>query len=232
MTPEPSGTVADTRALLLDYGGVLTLPVHDSFATFERALGVPPGGSFSLLRAASESDDGGMIGALERGEIDVEEFDAHLHRLLADAGYEVAEGTGLLEGLFAAMEPAGDLWTLADEVRAQGVRTGLLSNSWGMSAYPVEQLERSFDTLVISGEVGLRKPDPRIYELAAQRVGAAVERCVFVDDLRGNVAAAVAVGMHGIHHTGDEAATRAAALAALDLDAADGGHDARDGAAG
>ena len=232
MTAQPAGTVTDTRALLLDYGGVLTSPVQDAFTRFERSLGVPPGGSFRLLREAAHSDDGGIIGALERGEIDVAAFDAHLHRLLTDAGYDVAEGTGLLEGMFAAMEPAGELWALADEVRARGVRTGLLSNSWGMSAYPVAQLERSFDTLVISGEVGLRKPDPRIYELAAQRVGVAVQRCVFVDDLQGNVAAAEEVGMHGVHHSGDDAATRAAVLAALDLDAADAGGDGRDDTAG
>ncbi len=208
------------RALLLDYGGVLTAPVQDAFARFEAALGVPPGDSFALLRTASRSRDGGIIGALERGEMDVATFDAHLHRLLTDAGYEVPEGTDLVEGMFAAMAPAGGLWALVDEVRRHGVRTGLLSNSWGTSAYPFERLARTFDTLVLSGEVGLRKPDPRIYELAMQRVGVPAQGCVFVDDLERNVAAATELGMHGVHHTGDDQATRAAVLAALELDVA------------
>lgn len=225
MTSGSARPSTQRRALLLDYGGVLTVPVQDSFARYEAELGVPAGDSFALLRAASRSEDGGIIGALERGEIDVEAFDSHLHRLLADAGYEVGETTGLLEGLFAAMQPAGGMWALADEVRSHGIRTGLLSNSWGTAAYPFERLERSFDALVLSGEVGLRKPDPRIYELAAQRVGVPAQGCVFVDDLERNVAVARHLGMHGVHHTGDDAATRAAVLAALHLDdvAAHGG---------
>lgn len=205
------------RALLMDYGGVLTAPVQDSFASFETALGLPAGRSFSVLREASRDADGGVIGALERGELDVADFDARLHQLLVDAGYPVAEGTGLVEGLFAGMQPAGQLWAVAEEVRAQGVRTAVLSNSWGLSAYPVERLEETFDTLVLSGEVGLRKPDPRIYELASARVGVAPAACVFVDDLERNVAAAEQLGMQGIHHTGDDAATRAAVLDALGL---------------
>lgn len=215
-----SGTgwvAAGSRALLMDYGGVLTSPVQDAFASFEADLGLPAGRSFSLLREASRDADGGVIGALERGELDVADFDARLHRLLVDAGYRVAEGTGLVEGLFAGMQPAGHLWAVAEEVRGEGVCTALLSNSWGLSAYPFDRLAGTFDTLVLSGEVGLRKPDPRIYELASARVGVAPAACVFVDDLQRNVTAAEQVGMQGIHHTGDDAATRAAILDALGL---------------
>lgn len=201
----------------MDYGGVLTEPVQESFARFEAELGVRAGDSYAALRTAAQDEDGGMIGALERGEISVEAFDAHLHRLLRDAGYEVAEGTGLLDGLFAAMEPAGGLWEVVDEVRGQGVRTGLLSNSWGLSPYPVDRLERSFDTIVLSGEVGLRKPDPRIFSLALDRIGLPAESCVFVDDLADNVAAAIELGLHGVHHRGDDQATRAAVMEALGL---------------
>ncbi len=215
------------RALLMDYGGVLTRPVKDSFARFEAALGIAPGDSYATLRAAGQSEDGGMIGALERGEVSVEAFDAHLRGLLRQAGYDVGEGTGLLEGLFAAMQPAGQLWALVEEVRSHGVRTGLLSNSWGLSAYPFARLQRSFDTLVLSGEVGLRKPDPRIFALALERIGLPADRCVFVDDLAPNVAAAEELGLTGVHHQGDDAATRAAVLEALELGPAAGGDGRR-----
>ena len=223
MTLPAAAGAGDRRALLMDYGGVLTEPVQESFARYEAALGVRPGDSYAVLRAAAQDEEGGMIGALERGEVSVEEFDAHLQRLLRDAGYQVAEGTGLLEGLFAAMRPAGGLWGLVDEVRRAGVHTGLLSNSWGLSAYPFERLGRSFDTIVLSGEVGLRKPDARIFELAVDRVGLPAASCVFVDDLEPNVTAAIGFGLRGVHHRGDDHATRSAVLEALGLPLPPGG---------
>lgn len=205
------------RALLLDYGGVLTGPVHRSFARFERRLGIPPGRTYEVLVAASRTAGGGVIGALERGEMTLEDFDVFLRGLLEEAGHPLAPGTELLAGMFAAMAPAGGLWELAASVRDRGVRTGLLSNSWGYSVYPFDRLERHFDDLVLSGHVGLRKPDPAIYRLAADRLGVALEACVFVDDLERNVEVAIELGMVGVHHSGDDEATRAAVLSALAL---------------
>jgi epoxide hydrolase-like predicted phosphatase len=83
---------------------------------------------------------------------------------------------------------------------ASGLRTGLLSNSWG-NDYPRDGWDELFDAVVISGEVGLRKPDPEIYALAAERLGVPAEETVFVDDLSTNVRAAAAAGMVGVHHT-------------------------------
>ncbi|MFO7777470.1 MAG: HAD family phosphatase [Nitriliruptoraceae bacterium] len=217
MSPSGAGIGLGRRALLLDYGGVLTGPVHASFARFERRLGIPDGRSFELLVAASRTAGGGMIGALERGEMTMEAFDASLRGLLEEAGHPLDPGTGLLAGMFAAVQPAGELWELAATVRGRGVRTGLLSNSWGDGIYPFDRLEQHFDDLVLSGHVGLRKPDPAIYRLAAERLGVEVEACVFVDDLEHNVEAATALGMVGVHHSGDDDATRSAVLSALEL---------------
>lgn len=208
------------RALLLDYGGVLTGPVQHSFARFEQRLGIPPGRSFELLVAASRTTGGGAIGALERGEMELSAFEALLRELLADGGHAIDDRTDLLEGMFAAMQPAGGLWELTATVRDRGVRTGLLSNSWGFGAYPFDRLATHFDELILSGQVGLRKPDPAIYQLAAERVGVIASACVFVDDLARNVEVATELGMVGVHHTGDDAATRSAVLAALGLDPA------------
>jgi epoxide hydrolase-like predicted phosphatase len=86
----------------------------------------------------------------------------------------------------------------------------MLSNSWGDAThYDGPLLEELFDAWVISGEVGLRKPDPAIYELAAERLGLAPEACVFVDDLPGNLKPAGALGMATVLHRGDAAATLA-----------------------
>jgi epoxide hydrolase-like predicted phosphatase len=83
----------------------------------------------------------------------------------------------------------------------------MLSNSWGEDRYDRAQLETLFDAWVISGEVGLRKPDPAIYELAAERLGLAPSACVFVDDLPGNLKPARALGMATVVHRGDAAVT-------------------------
>jgi epoxide hydrolase-like predicted phosphatase len=196
----------DRRGLLLDYGGVLTPPVHLSFAAFEAEHGLEPGSSFRVLLEASRTTDGGVIGAIERGELSSEDFDGRLRELLAAAGHLPPAGA-MLDGLFAGMRPDGGLWDVARQARAAGVRVGLLSNSWGLSAYPWERLATHFDVRIISGEVGLRKPDRAIYELALQRLGTEPTRTAFVDDLPRNVQAAEELGVFGVVHEGDDQAT-------------------------
>jgi epoxide hydrolase-like predicted phosphatase len=210
--------VTADRGLLFDYGGVLTGPVGPSFAVHERELGIRPGRSFELLVEASRTPGGGPIGALERGELSVEEFDALLLGLLRDDGHELEPEGSLLGGLFAAMQPDGRLWEVAAAARDAGVRTGLLSNSWGTGFYPWDRLDEHFDVTVISGQVGLRKPDPAIYELAVERLGVAPDACAFVDDLERNVEVARELGMFGVWHTGDDAATAAALAGFLEVD--------------
>ena len=92
--------------------------------------------------------------------------------------------------------------TAVRAARASGIHTGLVSNSWSTSHYDRDLLAQLFDAVVISADVGLHKPQPEIYLLAAERLGEAPERCVFVDDLRENCAGAEAVGMAAILHRG------------------------------
>jgi epoxide hydrolase-like predicted phosphatase len=207
----------ERQGLLLDYGGVLTAPVHLSFAAFEAEHGLEAGTTLRVLLEASRTRDGGIIGAIERGELDADDFDGRLRHLLTAAGHAAPPGA-LLEGLFAGMRPAGGLWDVARQARAAGVRVGLLSNSWGLSAYPWDRLAASFDVRVISGEVGLRKPDPAIYELALDRLGVSADRTAFVDDLPGNVQVAQELGMFGVLHGVDDHATAAALGSFLHVD--------------
>jgi putative hydrolase of the HAD superfamily len=208
---------ADRRGLLLDYGGVLTEPVQLSFAAFEAEHAIAPGGTFRTLLEASRSTGGGIIGQIERGELTADDFDGRLRELLAAAGHPAPAGA-ILDGLFAGMRPAGSLWGVACQARAAGVRVGLLSNSWGLSAYPWERLATHFDVQVISGEVGLRKPDPAIYELALQRLGVSASRTAFVDDLPHNVEVAEEIGMFGVVHHGDDHSTADALAGFLGVD--------------
>jgi FMN phosphatase YigB (HAD superfamily) len=82
--------------------------------------------------------------------------------------------------------------------RRHGLRTALLSNADGVGGPTADGV---FDAVVLSGEVGFGKPDPRIYLLTAERLGLVPEECVFVDDLVANVRGAVRTGMVGVHHT-------------------------------
>ena len=85
--------------------------------------------------------------------------------------------------------------------REAGVRTALVSNSWGTHRYPHELFSEMFDGVVISGQEGIRKPARRMYELGAQRAGADAAECVYVDDLPFNLTPAEELGMATVHHT-------------------------------
>ncbi len=208
-------TNAEGRALLVDYAGVLTPGVASSWRAFEAEHGIPARTISSMLWAAyGEGQDQNPIALLERGELDVGDFERQLAGQLRDAGHEV-QSQGLVRALFRDLQPGGGVWDLVRDVRAAGVPTVLLSNSWGMSGYPLAQLEAAFDHLVFSGVVGMRKPDRDIFEHAAGLVGATLTRCVFVDDAPANVRAASMYGITAVLHDGDERATRRAVLDGL-----------------
>lgn len=190
------------QALILDYGGVLTRPLHHSFHAFETEIGVPTGTCVRLLVDASRTTGGGVIGEIERGDITEEEFDRRLRDLLNASGHHVPN-VPLITGLFREATPDGALWDVVQEVRHRNVTTALLSNSWGRSLYPFDRITTAFDEVVISEDVGLRKPDPAIYQLMLDRLDVPASACVFVDDLPKNVDAARDLGIHAVWHDGD-----------------------------
>jgi putative hydrolase of the HAD superfamily len=179
--------------LLVDFGGVLTTNVFDAFAEFCRAEGLAPDTVRDRFMTDPEARD--LLGHLETGRIDEAEFEPRFAALL---GVERAEG--LIDRLFAGMVPEPAMLDAVRAARRGGVRTGLLSNSWGQERYDRATLEELFDAVVISGEVGMRKPSPEIYSLAAERLGREPERIVFVDDLPGNLKPAREIGMATVLH--------------------------------
>ena len=179
--------------LLVDFGGVLTTNVFDAFADFCRVEGLAPDTVRDRFMTDPEARD--LLGDLETGRIDEAEFEPRFAALL---GLERAEG--LIDRLFAGMVPEPAMLDAVRAARRGGVRTGLLSNSWGQERYDRATLEELFDTVVISGEVGMRKPSPEIYALAAERLGREPERIVFVDDLPGNLKPAREIGMATVLH--------------------------------
>ena len=139
------------------------------------------------------------VHALERGELEVPEFEQRLAQGLRTRSGAPVPAAGLLTRMFERFEHAPDMVGLVHRAHASGLRTALLSNSWG-NDYPRDGWAEMFDVVVISGEVGMRKPEPRIFHHTLDALGLAAEECVFVDDLAPNVRAAVDVGMVGVLH--------------------------------
>ncbi len=179
------------QGLLVDFGGVLTTNIWISFQAFCRAEGLDP----EAVKDAFRDDGEGLrlLRALETGELDDAEFERRFGALLG------VEPTDLVARLFAGLGPDEAMIAAVTAVKGAGVPTGLISNSWGTGIYERAPLEL-FDATVISGDVGLHKPQPEIYLLGAERLGVPVERCAFVDDLRENVAGAEEVGMTAVLH--------------------------------
>jgi len=189
--------VAEVRcALLIDWGGVLTTNLFASFHAHCVQAGIDPGQLMGRFKSDPEARE--LLIALEKGELEERAFEQRFARLL-EIGPE-----GLIDGLFAGVEPDEAMVGAVRSARAAGVRTALVSNSWGVHRYPRDMFDELFDGLVISGEEGIRKPSRRMYELGAQRAGVAPEQCVYVDDLPFNLTPAEQLGMATVHHTSAE----------------------------
>lgn len=193
-------------ALLVDFGGVLTTSVTRSFRAVCLELGLPPElAKEAFLEAYASGHEGdGPVHRMEKGEISVDEFAAGLAQIMSERSGVAVPPEGLVQKLFSLMELDEAMFAAVERARGAGVRTGLLSNSWGSENYPHHRFESMFDALVISGDVGIRKPDPAIFALAAERLAVTPDACVFVDDLDKNIEAAEEAGMAGILHRSAE----------------------------
>jgi putative hydrolase of the HAD superfamily len=183
------------RGLLVDWGGVMTTNLFDSFRAFCEQEGLEPDAVGARFRSDPSSRE--LLIGLETGALGEEEFEPRFAEILGVAP------EGLIDRLFAGGGPDEAMQAAVATARSRGVRTGLISNSWGTRRYDRPLLARLFDGIVISGEVGLRKPAPEIYELGARAVELAPGECVFVDDLSFNLAPAAELGMATVHHVTD-----------------------------
>jgi epoxide hydrolase-like predicted phosphatase len=227
LAPPIIEVVTELRAVVIDWGGVLTQPIGDTvrdwiaadqidWDTYAAVVGpwltdaydvaataaaAQPAASLQPPAASLDIAAVNPVHALERGECTVAEFEQLLAARLVRTDGKSVPAEGLLTRMLSAAAPVPGMYQLLRDLRARGVRTALLSNSWGEDGYPREDFPGLFDAVVISGEVGMRKPEPRIFQHAAELLGTAPRECVFVDDLEANVKAAVGCGMTGVHHT-------------------------------
>jgi putative hydrolase of the HAD superfamily len=202
------------RAVFFDFGGVLTTSVWDSFEAFCRSEGLEATAVKELFRTDQEAL--ADLRALETGKLSEAEFEARFGRRLG-----LENPANLIDSMFAGMKPLVPMVDAVLEIRRGGLLTGLITNSWSTAHYDRDLLAELFDEVVISAEVGLHKPQPEIYRLAAERLAIEPAACVFVDDLRENCEGAEAVGMTALlHRDPGETVARLAELTGLPLGAA------------
>lgn len=200
LPPEPADPEARApRGILVDYGGVLTTSIHASFADFCVREAIDPQ-AFRTALGRAFADATSPAARVETGALAPHEFDAELARFLSEGLGVPVSSERLVERLFHGIRREPVMVEAIRRLREAGVATVLVSNSWGGAAYEDEVIELLFEHRVVSGEVGLRKPDAAIYEHALQLAELAPHEAVFIDDLPLNCDGARAVGIDAIHH--------------------------------
>jgi putative hydrolase of the HAD superfamily len=184
------------RAVLWDFGGVLTTSPFDAFSEYEASQGLEPG---LIRRLNSTNPDTNAWARLERSEITLEEFAAQFEAEAAGVGARV-DATALMAMLRGELRPA---MVRAVERCHERLKTGLLTNNFvsGVRAPAYEEVLAHFDVIVESSVVGHRKPDRKFYELACERLAIEPTEAVFLDDLGVNLKPARAMGMQTIKVT-------------------------------
>ncbi len=182
--------------LLIDWGGVLTSNLFASFHAYCVESGLDPQTLAGRFKA--DPDFRELLIELEKGQLQEPAFEERFAMLLG------VEPDGLIDGLFKGVVPDTAMLDAVRAARRGGIRTALVSNSWGVHRYPHDLFDELFDGIVISALEGTRKPARRMYELGAERAGVPAEACVYVDDLPFNLAPAEKLGMATVHHTSAE----------------------------
>jgi putative hydrolase of the HAD superfamily len=199
MARTPDGGSRRFNALIVDFGGVLTTPLQDAMQEFAADLGLELQDLARVALAAYAGSEDSLVTDFETGKISEEEFSVAFAARLTEVSGRPVPAEGLVKKLFR-MRLEEPMFEAVAAAKAAGFRTGLLSNSWGTDSYPRHRFPGVFDEVVISGEVGMRKPDPAIFELISEKIGVSPAKSVFVDDHPGHLQAALEQGMTTVLH--------------------------------
>jgi putative hydrolase of the HAD superfamily len=185
------------HGLILDFGGVITTDFYACLSAFCVREGLDPDAVTGALSVIPEVRD--VFTAAEAGRVPQRELELMLARQLG------VSGEHLIARMLGGLRPRPEAADLGKRARAAGIGTAVLSNSWGTGGYDPYagyDLAGLYDVVVISDQVGLRKPEPPIYDLTAAKLGLHPEDCVFVDDTPANLVTARHLGMAAVHFTG------------------------------
>lgn len=183
------------KAVLWDFGGVILSSPFEAFNRYEAELGIPT----DLIRTVNATNpDDNAWARLERNEVSPREFDELFAHESAALGHEV-RGAAVLGLLGGAIRP--EMVALLDRVKAAGYKVACLTNNTATAHHDAEragavaEVMARFDAVVESAKVGVRKPEPRFYEIACELLDVRPDECVFLDDLGVNLKPAAAMGM-------------------------------------
>lgn len=188
------------KGLVLDFGGVLTNDFWDVLRSFARREGLHENALVDLVTKDAEGIE--LLRNLERGSIGQAKFEREMSTRLG------VPADGLLARMAADLQPDDEMLAIVAELRATGVKVGILSNSWGsdyFDPYAPWNLEDRADVVIISDQARLRKPDPEIFDLVLDKLGLPAPQCLFIDDIPAYLEPARAKGMAVWHHTNSAA---------------------------
>ncbi|MFF2082795.1 HAD family hydrolase [Nocardia sp. NPDC058176] len=184
-------------AILVDFGGVMTTSVLDAFREFGASLGDP---ELPLTLLSTDAAAGRLLAEHESGRIDADAFDTGFAERLRAHGADV-EAAGLSARMQHGLRRDEASIELIRRQRRAGVPVALVSNAFGRDCYAGFDLAELADVVVISAEIGVRKPSRRIYQIACDQLGVRPDRAVMIDDLAQNLAGAARLGIAGVLHT-------------------------------
>jgi epoxide hydrolase-like predicted phosphatase len=202
--------VGRISTVICDFGGVLTTPLHHSFAAFQEHSGIPTETLGESMMAIAARDGANPLFELEVGRLTEREFLATLGAELGDRLGRVVDMSGFAEQYFGHLDPNERLISYMRELRDErGLRMALLTNNvreWEPRWRAMLPVDEIFELVVDSAFVGVRKPEPEIYELTLERLGVDGDRCVFIDDFAHNCEAAREFGITAVHFVSNEQA--------------------------
>lgn len=215
-------TESTFEALIVDFGGVLTTPLQGAMIAFAADIGIELQDLVRVTLAAYSGGADQLVIDFETGRIPEAEFaEKFAERIKEVAGVEVPH-EGLVARVFAGLSLEEEMLSAVETTRAAGFKTAMLSNSWGESLYPRERIDHLFDVMVISGEIGMRKPDRAIFDATIERLGVPPEASIFVDDHPGHLETAADLGMTTVlHRSPGETLTELSGLLNLEFTSSD-----------
>jgi epoxide hydrolase-like predicted phosphatase len=197
------------KAIISDFGGVLTTPLLASFLSLQDEIGVSPEHFGTALRTLTEEAGENPLYAMERGEMTEVDFLAELGRGLEPLLDHKPHLHRFRELFIGRLEANTETIELMRELKGRGLRMAMLTNNvreWEEMWRAMLPVDEIFETVVDSAFVGCRKPEPRIYEITLERLGLPAEACLFVDDILVNCEGAEAIGLNAVHFRDNEQA--------------------------
>jgi putative hydrolase of the HAD superfamily len=201
--------MAEIKAIISDFGGVLTTPLLESFMAFQDQTGITTEVLGRGMQAATEANGDNPLFEMERGEITEVAFLELLTDSLEPLLGHRPEMHRFKEIYFEALEPNPAMIDLMRELKGEGYRMAMLTNNvreWEPLWRAMLPVDEIFEHVVDSGFVGCRKPESRIYEMTLERIAQPAEACLFVDDVLVNIEGARKAGLQAVHFQDNEQA--------------------------